>query len=913
MKNKSIFILPALALFLFPLASALTAITDCTGLQNMQNNLAEDYRIDNAIDCVGTQPFLPVGNFSATFTGSLDGQNFAITNLLINSTSDAEEYVGLIGFTGNSVEVKNILLVSPVVIKNNTNPFSAVGSVVGFAGGGNFTNLHVTGGTLNVGDNDEAGGVIGDTDFLADEFVRLEHLSYDGTITAPGAIGGGVVGNDYSGNVANIYNNITSSGTITAPLGNMAGLFGTMNLGTLSNSSSSMDINGGGEIGGLVGFIEGGGIVENSFATGTMNGTIDNVGGLVAATGADVIIRNSYATGDVIGDNTATDIGGLVGDAEGGGLLIENSWSSGDVIGDTVSFNGENHGGLVGRMDGGIIDNSNASGNIVGSFPNGGLIGYTTAPTNITNSHHRDGIIFGGYGSGGLIGLTDVEARITDSFSTAVNITVVDGGDSSGGLVGDGGTTVIIERSYSTADVISDFGYAGGLVGITGTATITDSWATGDISYTDLATGQNAGGLVGWAITSATIDNSNATGDVTGLFNTGGLVGRMTTGSIDNSFATGNIDGELVNGEAAGGLVGYIVMSGTVNNSFATGTVETAALAGGLVGWGTRTNILNSFYTGSSVTAESIAGGVIGLAEQNTTFFRAYSDGATISAINGGDGAGGILGDGGGESIFIDQSWSTSTISAAFGYAGGLTGLITDGTITDSFATGSVTVNDVDGEAAGGLVASMNNNIVITRSYASGAVNLASPPAGTNQTGGLVGQSGAGTVTCVDSFWDTERTGQSLAMPDSGECAGAVGKTTEEMNTLSTYIDSGWDMALTDTIANGNYPFFETGSVTLWSLSIIPPTAIENICADTQTTWTDAVGIAGLLFSLVLIGIVLTTLILSFSGIIDIGSVTGQFSIENAPSIIIVIGLTFLVIATMSFLIANNVCVAFGA
>lgn len=88
---------------------------------------------------------------------------------------------------------------------------------------------------------------------------------------------------------------------------------------------------------------------------------------------------------------------------------------------------------------------------------------------------------------------------------------------------------------------------------------------------------------------------------------------------------------------------------------------------------------------------------------------------------------------------------------------------------------------------------------------------------------------------------------------------------------------------------------------------------ISSICEDTDQTWRDASALTGLILVISLIGLVLGGLVLSFTGIIDLGNISDKFTIENAPQMIIVVGLTFLVIATMSFLIASNVCIAYGA
>ncbi|MFA7689427.1 MAG: GLUG motif-containing protein, partial [Bacilli bacterium] len=72
---------------------------------------------------------------------------------------------------------------------------------------------------------------------------------------------------------------------------------------------------------------------------------------------------------------------------------------------------------------------------------------------------------------------------------------------------------------------------------------------------------RDVGGLVGRS-EGSTITNSYATGNVTGERGVGGLVGRSEGSTITNSYATGNVTGDW----DVGGLVGD--NDGTLNNSY---------------------------------------------------------------------------------------------------------------------------------------------------------------------------------------------------------------------------------------------------------------------------------------------------------------------------------------------------------
>jgi len=101
-------------------ALADTAITTCTELQNIRDNLAGNYYLGNDIDCTGTSGwnggagFEPIGtSCSNNFTGTFDGQGYKITGLYINLPSS--DYAGLFGFTGPGSKITNVSLEQVIV------------------------------------------------------------------------------------------------------------------------------------------------------------------------------------------------------------------------------------------------------------------------------------------------------------------------------------------------------------------------------------------------------------------------------------------------------------------------------------------------------------------------------------------------------------------------------------------------------------------------------------------------------------------------------------------------------------------------------------------------------------------------------------------------------------------------------
>jgi hypothetical protein len=166
--------------------------------------------------------------------------------------------------------------------------------------------------------------------------MALENVN----VTARSSVAG-LVGNNYFGTISNSYTTGTVSGT------NRVGGLVADNYGTIKNSYSTVNVTAATiEVGGLLGQNGDGGVISNSFATGTvlLTGTAygtGRVGGLVGISGGQ--INNSYATGNVTG---SSDVGGLVGvlNANFGPGTIKSSYSTGAVSATTTNYVG----GLIG-------------------------------------------------------------------------------------------------------------------------------------------------------------------------------------------------------------------------------------------------------------------------------------------------------------------------------------------------------------------------------------------------------------------------------------------------------------------------------------------------------------------------------------------------------------------------------------
>lgn len=286
-----------------------------------------------------------------------------------------------------------------------------------------------------------------------------------------------------------------------------------------------------------------------------------------------------------------------------------------------------------------------------------------------------------------------------------------------------------------------------------------------------------------------------------------GLLGFADSNAVIRR--VGLISVNVSGNSAVGGLVGY--NEGTVTDSYATGDVAGGeANLGGLVGYNKGT--VTDSYAAVNVSGcdhvsendgriECPNGGLVGINRGGTV-----SGSYAVGSVSGGEQVGGLVG------------WN-----------------LDGGVITTSYATGSV--HGTGGGYAGGLVAN-NYNSAITASYATGGVSGSS---GTN-TGGLVGASHWGTIavsystssisadraavdsglmgicaacTVTASYWDIQTSGHIYSR------GGGTGKTTAELQAPTDYtgIYANWNIDLDnadgddDTSTGGDDPWdFGTSS-----------------------------------------------------------------------------------------------------
>lgn len=275
---------------------------------------------------------------------------------------------------------------------------------------------------------------------------------------------------------------------------------------------------------------------------------------------------------------------------------------TGLYINDTSQLSTARFLGLFGVIDGATIKNLSVAGSLTGWQMIGGVVGRVIDGTLLNVSSAVT--VTGEAWAGGLIG------QFRDESSSGTSSTVSNchaSGDISavggiaGGLIGEtiiqAGETITISGSSATGAVTAGGGLIGGFIGATsyqnlstGQTAIADSWASGDVTSTNPPPGPAGyvGGFIG-GISQATVTRSFATGNVLGTTGSdrqgpnyvGGFAGGLS-GTISDSFAAGAVHGDW----QVGGIVGEAGGSGSVVRTYAVGLVTgTGGARGGFAGY----------------------------------------------------------------------------------------------------------------------------------------------------------------------------------------------------------------------------------------------------------------------------------------------------------------------------------------
>lgn len=200
-----------------------TSINNAHQLQLMAMQPSASYKVNAPINATGTSGsgdiwskagFVPVGSFSAPFSGAFNGKENAITNFSINAASI--QNAGLFGVTANNAVVKNTNLMSGTVTSQGG---MSAGSLIGINNG---TVKNSSSSVAVVGSH---GGFIGG--LIGSNNGTISNSSASGNVSGVGGFRGGLVGFN-----SGTLNTCTATGTVSGQGGFTGGL-AAYNTGTI--------------------------------------------------------------------------------------------------------------------------------------------------------------------------------------------------------------------------------------------------------------------------------------------------------------------------------------------------------------------------------------------------------------------------------------------------------------------------------------------------------------------------------------------------------------------------------------------------------------------------------------------------------------------------------------------------------
>ena len=202
----------------------------------------------------------------------------------------------------------------------------------------------------------------------------------------------------------------------------------------------------------------------------------------------------------------------------------------------------------------------------------------------------------------------------------------------------------------------------------------------------------------------------------------------------------GLIDIQVTGRYYVGGLIGRNY-NALISDSYATGSVSGEYRIGGLIGYSYSNSTVSNSYTSVSVIASGRASNIGGLIGVNWGIVvDSYASGSVVVNESDGRSVGGLVGSNYGT---INSSYASGSVVVNGNIGSDISGLVgyNRGTINNSYASGRVVINGSRGSDIGGLVG--YNDGTITNSYTLGSV--VSNGSRGSRIGGLVGYNG-GTI-----------------------------------------------------------------------------------------------------------------------------------------------------------------------
>lgn len=700
--------------------------------------------------------WLPIGNSSATFQGTFDGNGKTISGLTINRVST--DYVGFFGYISGAT-IKDLTVVA-VSIRGK----QYVGGIAGHSDGSNISLCEVE---VNLTGTDYLGGIVG---YCKSSYYTstIQNCIATTTIQTTNTTNycGGIAGYCYRTNSYHITISKNHATCAISTKGNYVG--GVVGYSNSNSSYYSIDITdnyAGGSIqaqqyvGGVVGYTEGysSNYILRNYANAQVIGTTE-VGGIVGlGYGSSTYIKSNVALNKVVSGTSnvgriyGTIYGtiydsyiGTIGTSETNKALTTTQLIVNDVA-QSVSDDLQ-HGQSAGKSV--LLYKASYQG--IGwdfssvwdmqeteSFP---YLAYQTAPPTIDQATAYSGnTMLSGKGTDGATIYISVGGVAYTATCTSNQWQLTVPALVAGSEVRVYAKAADKSRSYATSLTVAYLGSGtqadpyriytmeelSNMSGKGYFQLMNDIDLSGCTNWTPIASGSTLSGSFdgqGYTISGLAISSTQSQ---VGLF---AALNEMTIQNLHITLAKSGVSGSDLVGALAAKTIDC-----TIQNCHVSGTVKGKATTGGLIGEARSTTITDCSMTGT-VNGGALIGGIVGNMDYGT-ISRTFFNGNLVSSIASAK-AGGLVGE---NSAAVSECYTSGTVASMSTSAivGGLIGNnLSNGQVTNCYSTATVKANDY----AGGLIG--YNYAPITNCYATG--NLTS----TNHAGGLVGYND-GTLSSV--------------------------------------------------------------------------------------------------------------------------------------------------------------------
>lgn len=595
-------------------------------------------------------------------------QNASLRNIgLTNASITGQGSVGgLLGYlnttTGGSSSIENSYVSGAVTAVNTAGGLLGSSNNVG---GMLQLNLNYSRGSVSGGSN--LGGLLGYVYSDNGAITTVSNSYSESSVTATGNNVGGLMGWNYVSNpgdvaTSSVVSNSYATGAVSAPGARVGGLVG-VNLASNTNFSTA--------------------IVSDSYASGAVSGGSD-VGGLIGSNTDFASAINNYWDSATSGQATAigsgtgamTNVLAVVGSTAGASAYTQagyanfdfnNEWFIAQVFGRPMLrafLNSANQDGNV--AVGSLYQLQGMSGNLAGNYYLTQDIDASRTASSVTAgeaANYAD--VWGGRGFA-PVGHSNI--RFTGDFNgnghviNGLNIKRVS--NDNVGLFGFADGSTLRDVGLTNLN-ISGKDYTAGLVGYfrstaaLGNALIDGVYVSGQVSGED-----NVGGVGGIVVTlnsgtqEVKVANSYSNVNVTATTRAGSLLGffgsNFTNASaiLENSYATGSVTGS----DYIGGLVGRVYNQISTGNStivrqtYASGAVTGSTNTGGLVGnaFNPTVSLLNNYWNTDtsgqvngvgSIQNTAAVSNVVGLTTAQSTQLASYANWGNAIDAQGGTGA----------------------------------------------------------------------------------------------------------------------------------------------------------------------------------------------------------------------------------------------------------------------------------